>query len=42
MAQRTTLSLVRIRGSSYSISSGNSGGVAITQPRVAGEARYPG
>ena len=42
MAQRTTLSLVRVHGSSDSISSGNSGGVAFSQPRVAGEARYPG
>ena len=33
--------LVRVRREA-STSSGNSVGVAITQPRVAGEARYPG
>ena len=42
MAERSTLSLVRVSSNSDSISSGNSGRVAITQPRVAGEARYPG
>jgi len=33
--------LVRVRGEANT-SSGNSVGVAISQPRVAGEARYPG
>ena len=41
MALRYSRPLGRVRGGA-STNSSNSAGVAISQPRVAGEARYPG